>query len=114
MKKTSKIYIQTSSLLANSDQLFEHGVTETGIKDQIQKAVLQVHELSDDTLDLIATSIANISMRMVSKLNDHFKDNNPSSISIEYGVNLVAETSIEIVKASGEATFTVSIEWSKK
>lgn len=108
----SVILIETKSGILPAE-VYQPGVTQTGaIQKARDKVVQEIAALSEDSIKQISKSIATFSKLVLSKFNDEFGSDRPS-ITIEFGVNVVGEVGIEIVKASGEGTLQVSVTWDK-
>lgn len=104
-----KILVETDEGIPTSGE-FTPGISETGVKDNIKKLITEVEEMPQEALDIILSSVAKFAHQVISKFELTFQDK-PLEVNIEFGVNLASETSIKIVKASGEATLKVAVTY---
>lgn len=107
------IFIDIENYSSNEAEYYEPGVSETGVAERARKSLQSIQELPLEYVDAVSIGIAGFSKKLLARFDSEFDDQLPA-ISVEFGVNVVAEGGIEIVKASGEATLKVTLHWQRK
>lgn len=90
-------------------------IAKTGTLDKLkEKAAQSVIEVQANVLDKVATTVLLFSKQILDKFHDYPMKKEPTSLSLEYGLNFTAGADLKLANASSESAIKVVLTWNEK